>query len=149
MSSLLVTFLGGAESAESAESGEGTGSFLAEPPRHGSREDFQLFSFSFSFSAGSDGSFSFSARPGGLTGGGGAGRLVESWGLRDCEDTGNSAVLCSISFCRIGAEISRVLRLLLSGFCLLLCSESSLPAFAPRLSLPRPELSGLVLELSR
>ena len=81
--------------------------------------------------------------------------------------TGTRLDLCSMSFCRMGAEISRFLMLLLSGFAFL-GSELSLPAFSPSLlgsfsaaaaalgalftpeiSLLRPELSGLVLVFSR
>ena len=80
--------------------------------------------------------------------------------------TGTRLDLCSMSFCRIGAEISRFLMLLLSGFAFL-GSELSLLAFSPSLlgsfsaaatlgvlftpeiSLLRPEVSGLVLVFSR
>ena len=155
MSSLLVTF-------GTAESGDVTGSFLAEP-RHGSLENFEVFCFSAAAS-GSEGSFSFSIRPGGLTGGGGAGLLVETGLLLLRAVTGTRLDLGSISFCRIGAEISRFLRLLLSGFAFL-GSELSLAAlspslptsfsatlgvlFTPEISLVRPEVSGLVLLFSR
>ena len=76
--------------------------------------------------------------------------------------TGTRLVRASMSFCRMGAEISRFLMLLRSGFAFL-GSELSLPAlspsfsvpatlgvlFTPEISLLRPEVSGLVLLVSR
>lgn len=79
-------------------------------------------------------------------------------------ETGTRLALCSMSFCRIGLEISRFLMLLLSGLAFL-GSELNLPCFSfstslldslsatetlgvlftLEMSLLRPEVSGLVL----
>ena len=108
-----------------------------------------------------------------MPGGGGAGRLVDT-GL-PCRarggdtapsgeaesgerSTGTSPALCSMSFCRMGAEISRFLTLLRSGFrgselyfppCFsfslapasLSATDSDGVLFTPEISFERPDLS--------
>ena len=93
-----------------------------------------------------------------------AGEAADSGDL----ETGTRLALCSMSFCRIGLEISRFLMLLRSGLAFL-GRELNLPCFSFSTSLPgslsatetlgvlftlemsllRPEVSGLVFAASR